>query len=139
MANFDNNWGGFNNDADINSVVIDVPDPGADMDITVFRFPVAGRLRGAYAVPRATLAAGTTNHYQVGLTNGGTSGTATTSVATAAGGTVGWTAQTPKTIALTAGSENFAAGEWVVIDYDETGTVAPEFVVQIDYSLNPTP
>lgn len=136
MANFNSTWGGYNADADINSVCFEVNDPAADLDITIFRFPVAGRLRGVYFTPKATLAAGTTDHYEVSLFNGGTSGTATTVATGTVGGTVGWTAQTTKTATISAA--NFAAGEYVVINYDETGTVAPEFVVQVDYSLNPT-
>lgn len=136
MPYFNPTWGGFESDANLLSVTVEVPDPAADLDITVFRFPVDGRLRGAYVTPRATLAAGTVNHYQVALYNGGSSGTAQTVISGTVGGTVGWTAQTAKSVTIN--TPTFAAGEWVVLDYDETGTVAPDFVVQLDYSLDPT-
>lgn len=138
MANFDETYGGYESDSAIQSVNVNIGDPGADATIGLLRFPVAGRLRGAYATSATTLAAGTANYYSVHLTNGGTSGTAATSVSGTTGGTAGWVADTPKTVSLTSGLEQFTAGQWVNVIYDETGTVAENISIQIDYSLQPT-
>jgi hypothetical protein len=129
---------GFVSDANIQSISIPIADPGADDVIAAYRFPVKGRVRGAYVIPRATLAGGTDNYYSVNLLNGGTAGTATTSVSGTAGGTGGWTADTPVTISITSPAlGTFTAGQWVQINYDETGTVAPNFTVQLDVDLYP--
>ena len=129
-------YGGFVSDANILSISAPIADPGADDSIHLYRFPVKGRIRAAYAVPRATLAGGTDNYYEVNLLNGGTAGTATTVASGTAGGTGGWTADTPVTITLS--SPGFTAGQWVVLNYAETGTVAPNFTVQLDVDLYPT-
>lgn len=126
---------GFVSDSNILSITTVVPDPTADDSIHLYRFPVKGRIRGAYAVARDTLAAGTVNYYEVNLLNGGTAGTATTVASGTAGGTGGWTADTPATITIS--TPGFSAGEWVVLNYQETGTVAPNFMVQLDVDLYP--
>jgi hypothetical protein len=72
------------------------------------------------------------------LKNAGTAGTSTTAISGTAGGTAGWVANTPETFSLTAGSEDFEAGQWLAVRYDEDGTVAVPFRVQVDYWLDPT-
>lgn len=120
-----------------------VIDPTTDDQITVFRAPSAGRIVSAYVHPHATLAAGTANYYQIGLINGGTAANAAGTVViaaqvggTSAGGTApGWTTDTRQALTL-GGTVTFVAGECIVLDYDETGTVAPDFTIQIDYRLD---
>lgn len=126
------------------TVVTRVPDPTTDDNIVLFRFPSAGRVVAAYVHPHATLAAGTANYYQIGLLNGGTNADAsgTVSVAsqvggTSAGGTApGWTADTRQALTIN-GTATFTAGQCLVLDYDETGTVAPDFSIEIEYRLDP--
>ena len=103
----------------------------ADMPIPVFVAPKGGaRLQAAYGFSSTTLAAGSANHFNLSLLNGGTDGTATTAISallggTAAGGTApGWTAQKKETFSLTSGSEKLTEGQVLLVKYDETGTVA---------------
>ncbi len=87
-------------------------------------------LKSAYAFAGATLAAGSANHFNLTLLNGGTVGTATTAISSALGGTAasgtapGWTLGKKETFAFTSGSEDLAQGEVLRVKYDETGTVA---------------
>lgn len=103
----------------------------ADIPIPVFVAPAGGAtLRAAYAFSSTTLAAGSANYFHLTLLNGGTAGTATTAISSQLGGTAasgtapGWTAQKKETFSLTSGSEKLAAGEVLLVKYDETGTVA---------------
>lgn len=122
----------------------DFVDPTTDDQITIFRTRKAGRITGARFIPKATLAAGTANYYQIGLINGGTAAAASGTVVicaqvggTAAGGTApGWTADTDVDLPVT-GTATFVAGEAIVIDYDETGTVAPSGRLQVSYRYDP--
>lgn len=97
----------------------------ADKNIPLFRVPDDHTItvEAAYAVTDTTLAAGTSNYYTITLLNGGTAGTATTAISAAAGGTPGWTLSVPKTIAITDGLGDLTAGQWLVVKYDETGTL----------------
>jgi hypothetical protein len=103
----------------------------ADMPIPVFVAPKGGaKLVTAYAFSSTTLAAGSANHFNFSLLNGGTAGTALTAISgflggTAASGTApGWTAQKKETFTLTSGSEKLTEGQVLLVKYDETGTVA---------------
>lgn len=118
------------------TLTVTIGDPGADAALPVLRFPVAGRVTNAWLLPLATVAAHASNWVKVGLVNGGTADppSGTTVIAAKVGGTAGLTAGTP--VALTIDSPTFAAGEWLVLDYDENGTVAPNVAVQIDYRLD---
>lgn len=129
-------FGGFVSDSGIKTVSVYVPDPTADTVIGLYRFPCKGRIRAAYAVPNVTTAAHATNIYSLNLFNGGTAGTATTSVSGTTGGTAGWTAQTPQAISITSPAlGTFTTGQWVQLNYDEGGTVAPSFTVVLDVDL----
>lgn len=130
---------GFVSDKEVKSVDVYVPDPGADLTLGVYRFPVKGRIRAAYAIPTVTTNASGTHYYSVNLNNGGTAGTATTSVSGTSGGTAGWTALTPTAISITSAAlGEFSAGQWVNLVYDEEGTVAPAFTLHLDIDLYPT-
>lgn len=130
----------FNYD-DVKSVTVHVGDPTTDAAIPIWCVPSEVskvEILRAWVVPHITLAAGTANYYQVGLVNGGTAGDGTAVMAaqiggTAAGGTApGWTVATlyPLTIG---GDGTLTAGQWLVVDYDETGTVAHPLSVHFEY------
>ena len=103
----------------------------ADMTLPIMVAPTGGaKLAAAYAFSSTTLAAGSANHFNLTLLNGGTVGTATTAISSALGGTAaggtapGWTAAKKETFALTSGSEKLTEGQVLLVKYDETGTVA---------------
>lgn len=107
------------------TVPVQITDPGADKRVPVYRAPEKVTVELAYIVPDTTLASSTADYYQASLENGGTSGTAQTVIGGTAGGTAGWTANTPKQITITSGSGDLAAGEYLNLNYDEAGTIAP--------------
>ena len=117
----------------IQSVVVVLGDPGAARTAVVWRAPAAGEILTAQAVDDVGLVAGTDNYFTVALQNGGTAGTATTAVASAIGGTPGWTQYSPKSFTVSEGT--FAAGEYIRVAYDETGACAQHIVVMFDYVL----
>jgi hypothetical protein len=108
-------------------ITVNITDPGADKNVPLFRVPDGETytIEAAHACPDTTTAAATDNYYQVALMNGGTAGTGTTVISGTAGGTVGWTANTPKELSITSGSGDLTEGQWAVAKYDEEGTVAP--------------
>lgn len=108
-------------------------DPAADQTYPVWRAPLACEVRSAYATVVDDVAASTANYFTVQLLNGGSAGTATTTMTDAIGGTPGWTGLTPKAFSLTAAQVQLAAGEVVTVKYDETGTATfGQMVVQLD-------
>lgn len=109
-------------------------DPAADEVFPIFRAPQACEVTAAYAAVANDVAAATDNYFSVALLNGGAAGTATTSLATAVGGTAGWTGLTPKAYTIAEGT--LAAGDVVVASYDETGTgTFGAMTIQLDYVL----
>lgn len=132
--------GEWENAADVQTMTVYIADPTADDRITLFRAYSAGRVIAARWHPDATLAAGTANYYTMAIHNGGTfaAGTAQTVVCAAVGGTTaggtapGWTADTDTDLPVT-GTATFAASEAIVLDYQETGTVAPTGRLQISF------
>ncbi len=101
----------------------------ANGTVPVFVAPTGGAtIRNAYAFSGATLAAGSANHYNLVLLNGGTAGTAATAISgilggTAASGTApGWTLGKKETFSVTTAA--LAEGEVLRVKYTETGTVA---------------
>lgn len=109
-------------------------DPAADDVLQVFRAPAAAYVTGAYAAIANDVNAGTVNYFSISLRNGGAAGTATTALAAAVGGTVGWTGLLPKTFTVSA--PNLAAGDVVTAVYDEEGTgTYGALTIQIDYIL----
>jgi hypothetical protein len=117
-------------------VVAHIGDPTKDMDILIYRAPVACEIKAGYVVDNVGIAAGTENYFEVALKNAGTSGTATTAMAAAIGGTPAsgtapaWTVNVPQAFTISEGT--MAAGEWVKLDYDETGTVAQNITVVLE-------
>ncbi len=103
----------------------------ANGTVPILVAPAGGaKLISAFAFAGATLAAGSANHFNLTLINGGTVGTATTAITSALGGTAaggtapGWTLGKKETFAITSGSEKLAAGEVLRVEYKEVGTVA---------------
>lgn len=125
------------------SFVVGVNDPTADNEITCWVVPTRTdgiEILSAYVHPIIAGTASTTNYYQVGLKKiaGGTGGT--TTVASQIGGTPasgtapGWTVGSA--YALTIAEGTLDDGDWLLIDYDETGTpAAVNFAVQVDYAI----
>lgn len=117
-------------------VSVNLGDPGADRDILIHRANGAEEIISAYVVDNVGLVAGTANWFMVGLKNGGTAGTATDVIAAQVGGTAAsgtapaWTVNVAKTLTLTDGTLD--DGEWVSVDYDETGTVAENLTVVLN-------
>jgi len=102
-----------------------ITDPGADdKQIHLWRAPEACEIKSAYIVARDAQGAGSAG--QFALHNYGTAGTAIKAsggtVAAAKGGTATadrLSAGTPEAYTISEGT--MAAGEWLVLDYQETG------------------
>lgn len=113
-----------------------IADPGQDGRLPVLKVPDdhTFTIESAKVVPDRTTAASTANYYEVSLENGGAAGTAQTVIGGTAGGTPGWTAATPESITITSGSGDLTEGQYLVVNYQETGTVAPgNIAVIVEY------
>lgn len=113
-------------------------DPAADEIFTLFRFPVAGKVLGAYATNTAAIATATNTLalYLTKLSSAATPVLAGTLGSWAAGST--WAVDIPRAMTMAAFGSTalFAAGEWLRLSYDEatTGTWT-EMGLQVDYVL----
>lgn len=118
------------------SVFLDF-DPAADDQLPVFVAPDDVTITSAKAVTTNDVAADVTNYFTVGLVNKGAAGTATTAVAaTDVGGTAGWSAMVAKAFTVGTANNQLAAGDVVVVDYDEAGTgTFTSMIVQLDYVI----
>lgn len=107
-----------------NITCVTFPDQaGADV-IPGFRAPAVGAtILRAVAIADATFDADGSNHFTVSLYDGGATGTGTTSMGSAGGASVDWTADTEKELTLT--QDSVDGDDWVHVHYTETGTVAP--------------
>ena len=110
-------------------VVCPVTDFAADGTAIIWRAPVENTagvtIKNAVVVADTALNAGTANGREIRLLNGGTAGTSanaiTPYVGTATSGTyAAWVAQTPKSFTL--GTATLASGEYLAVEYNETGT-----------------
>jgi len=108
-------------------VSVNIYDPGQDARVNLLRVPDRHTytVEKVYAVTERAISASTANYVEINLENGGADGTAQTVIGGTAGGTPGWVAQTPQELTITAGSGDLTAGQWLVANYAETGTVAP--------------
>jgi len=116
------------------SVVI--PDPTADEKLVIMKAPSDHpiTIEDAYVAIAGDVAGSTANYIQINLIDGGAAGTATTVMSGTAGGTAGWTDNVAKQMAITAGSGRLDASDYLVLNYDETGAVAPAMLtVMIEY------
>lgn len=116
-------------------------DPAADEVFTLFRFPSAGQVLGAYATNTAAIQAsgGGTNNLALFLAKYSSAATPVVQ------GTLGswsaaatWAVDVPRSMTMTSFGSTalFATGEWVMLSYDETnlGTWT-EMGFQFDYIL----
>lgn len=117
-------------------ISVNITDPGADKRVPLLRVPArqAFTLEAAYVVADTDTVTNVTNYWQCSLENGGAAGTAQTPISAVAGGTAGWTANVPKALAITAGLGELAEGQYLNLNYNEEGTVAPgRFTVILEY------
>jgi hypothetical protein len=113
-----------------------VLDPGADLKFPVMVCPADHSItvEKAWFSVSKTISASTANYVACNLLNGGTAGTATTNIGSTAAGTAGIVAYVPGAITITAGSGRMTAGQVLMANYDETGTVDPDAVsVIVEY------
>jgi hypothetical protein len=119
-----------------NILTVVVYDPGQDAKIPLLKVPddhVYTVEAAVASTDRATVAHAT-NIFTLQLQNGGSAQAGTDAISDAIGGTGGWAANTAKNFAITAGAGDLTAGQWLMLVYDEGGTVAPgEIVVTIEY------
>lgn len=109
-------------------------DPAADDDLFVFKAPQQLEIVSASFACNNAVAASTANYFDLALYNGGTAGTATTAIAGTIGGTVGWSALTPKDFTVSNGT--VTANQVVYLRYNEEGTgTFTAGVLQINYRL----
>jgi hypothetical protein len=109
-------------------------DPAADDDLYVFKAPQQIEIVSASFACNNAVAASTANYFDLALYNGGTAGTATTAIAGTIGGTVGWSALTPKDFTVSNGT--VTANQIVYLRYNEEGTgTFTAGVLQINYCL----
>ena len=113
-----------------------VLDPAGDLKFPIMVAPADGSItvEKVWVSVSTTIAASVTNYVDLTVLNGGTAGTATTNIGGTGGGTLGMVAYTPQGIAITAGSGRLTAGQFLMINYDENGAVAPGAVsVVVEY------
>ena len=118
------------------SVTVYLPDPGADEKFPIFVAPSDHSItvEKVSFVVTGGLAASVLHYVQLSCENGGVAGTATSDLGGTAGGTLGWTDMVPQSFAPAAGSGRLLAGQVLVLDYAETGTVAPAGIsVTVEY------
>lgn len=117
------------------TVSFSLSDPGADVSLPVWQVPAQVtkiEILEASVLTADGLAAGTVNGMSVQLLDGGAAGAGTGAItdiigAVAAGTHPAWTAVTPQAFSISEGTLD--AGDWVVVKYDETGTVAESNIV----------
>ena len=118
------------------SVTVFLPDGAGDEKFPIFVAPSDHSItieKATFVVPGG-IAASTSDYLQCSLENGGTGGTATTDLGGTAGGTVGWSDNVPQSFSPAAGSGQLTAGQVLVLDWAETGTIAPVgLAVTIEY------
>jgi hypothetical protein len=118
------------------SVTVFLPDGAGDEKFPIFVAPSDHSItieKATFVIPGG-LSASTANFLQVSLENGGAAGTATTDLGGTAGGTVGWSDNVPLSFSPAAGSGQLTAGQVLVLDWAETGTIAPVgLAVTIEY------
>lgn len=124
---------GFDNVKHVTAVITD---PGADdKKIPLFRADQRCELKRISVTARDAQGAGSAGQFSV--FNMGTSGTAVAGTVGSAGGTAvadRLSAGVPKTVTLTAGQTDVGAGEWLVLDYQETGDwVEGSVTVHLEY------
>lgn len=99
-------------------------DQAGDATFLMFRAPAVGAtiLRGGF-VPSATFDADGSNYYTISILDGGPDGTGTTALGSYGGASVDYMANTAVSFTFT--SDSVDGNDYVMVKYDETGTVAP--------------
>ena len=118
------------------SLTVFLPDGAGDEKFPIFVAPSDHTVtieKATFIIPGG-LAAGTAAYLSVSLENGGTAGTGTTDLGGTVGGTVGWSDNVPQSFLPAAGSGRLTEGQVLVVDWAETGGIAPKgLAVTIDY------
>lgn len=115
------------------SISVIIADPSASEKQVIFVAPSDRNV----TIEKATffiaggVSASTANYVECSLENGGTAGTATTDLGGTAGGTAGWVDNVPQSFSPAAGSGKLTAGQVLVFDYAETGTVSPARITAV--------
>ena len=111
-------------------------DPGQDAIVPILRVPDdhVYTVEAAYATVDRTTAAATA-YFTEQLYNADTPGTAVvTAVTDAVGGSLGWVANTAKTMTVVDGAGDLTAGQWLVVKHDETNAVTPGVIsITVEY------
>ena len=110
--------------------------PSADKRVAALRVPAGHTwtIEDVNVVSDTTVGASTADYVSASVENGGTAGTGTTAISTAAGGTPGWVANTPKNVPITSGLGDLSEGQYLNVFHDITGTpTLGRFSVIIDY------
>ena len=119
-------------------ITLSIPifDPGQDSRINILKVPAhhTYTVENAEIVVDRAINASTANYVEFNLENAGTSGTAQSAISDTIGGTAAvgtapaWAAQTPKSLTIVAGSGDLAAGEYLALNYSETGTIGNQVI-----------
>jgi len=123
----------------VHTVVVAISDPTADNYYKLLRVPsrvTKIEVLEAWAESDVTVTLGEGTGIALTLLDYGTAGTAVSgTVSSALGGTtITWTANTPKEFTISEGTMD--ANDYLVLKYDETGTVAPlNLIVGVNYVL----
>lgn len=117
-------------------VTVIINDPGADATIPLLRAPATGSItiERVLASTPIEVAAHTANYVALALINGGTAQAGTAIISDSLGGAAGWAANSNKEGTIVAGSGKLTADQILLLDYAETGTVAPVCIaVTVEY------
>jgi len=112
----------LNNENATNVSVIDLASITADADVYGLYLPRAAKIKSAYLVNGANIAQSDTDKAVITLKNGSTV-IATHSTALTSG-TSALTANTPAAMTLDSDQATLAAGAYLKVNYDESGTYA---------------
>ena len=122
--------------ADKRILSVIIADPLADGIIPIMRVPVGHQytFEDADVAMDDDLAASTANYASFKLINAGTDGLQTDAISDEIGGTPGWAKNVAKGFTVVDGSGKLTAGQWLAVQYAETGTVAlPHASLCIEY------
>lgn len=104
--------------------LIKFPDLTTDGIVAGFKAPAVGAtILRAYFIADATFNADGSNYFSVSITDGGATGVGTTDIGVWGGASADTVALTENAIVMT--TDSVDGSDWIMISYDETGTVAP--------------
>ena len=121
----------------VRSQVVVLSDPTADGTFNIWRAPSRAtkvEILSAYAISDTAIS-GVGTVITLRLLDMGSEGTAlggTVSATLGAAGTGDWSAKVPRAFTISEGTLD--GGDWLAVDYEETGTVAPlNITIQVDW------